>query len=268
MSKVFTVGDIHGCHKGLVQALQRASFNYEEDTLITLGDVVDGWGDSYEVVEELLKIKNRIDIRGNHDYWFYEFIMIGLHRERWGHGGIATATSYGKNLLGDKFEVTDVSVPVIDMAGNKTMHELYNTTLVNSDIPQSHVKFFMGQRNYYVDHERNFLFVHGGFNRHNKLADQFSDDIFFWDRDLWLSAMAADRNSLGFTIKEKFNLIFIGHTSTVNWGLDVPMQARNIINIDTGGGFNGKITVMNVDTQEAFQSDLVQTLYPEEKGRN
>ena len=63
----FTVGDIHGAHLALKQVLERCGFDNERDQLITLGDVVDGWGDSYMVIEELLKIPNRIDIMGNHD---------------------------------------------------------------------------------------------------------------------------------------------------------------------------------------------------------
>ena len=64
MGRIFVIGDIHGAHKALVQVLERCEFDYENDQLITIGDIVDGWGDSYMVVEELLKIKNRIDIIG------------------------------------------------------------------------------------------------------------------------------------------------------------------------------------------------------------
>lgn len=32
--KTFVMGDIHGNNRGLIQCLQRADFNFEEDTLI------------------------------------------------------------------------------------------------------------------------------------------------------------------------------------------------------------------------------------------
>jgi Calcineurin-like phosphoesterase. len=67
--KTFVVGDIHGAHKALVQVLERSGFDKENDLLITLGDIADGWSEVYEVVEELLTIKHRIDIIGNHDEW-------------------------------------------------------------------------------------------------------------------------------------------------------------------------------------------------------
>ena len=37
--------------------------------------------------------------------------------------------------------------------------------------------------------------------------------------------------------------------------------------MDTGGGFNGKVTAMDIDTKEYFQSDFVKELYPIETGR-
>lgn len=55
--RTFAMGDIHGAHKALVQCLERCNFNNEIDTLIQLGDVADGWSETYECVEELLKIK-------------------------------------------------------------------------------------------------------------------------------------------------------------------------------------------------------------------
>ena len=68
--KTFVIGDIHGNYRGLMQCLERSNFDYDKDTLISLGDVVDGHSESYEVVEELLKIKNLIAIKGNDSYGF------------------------------------------------------------------------------------------------------------------------------------------------------------------------------------------------------
>ena len=81
--KKFVIGDIHGSRKALVQCLERSGFDKENDLLITLGDVVDGWAESYEVVEELLTIKNRVDIAGNHDKWFLEFIEYKVAHDMW-----------------------------------------------------------------------------------------------------------------------------------------------------------------------------------------
>jgi serine/threonine protein phosphatase 1 len=65
-----------------------------------------------------------------------------------------------------------------------------------------------------------------------------------------------------------FREIFIGHTPTTNYDSEIPMQAHHVWNVDTGAAFKGRLTAMDVDTKEYWQSDPVWKLYPNEKGRN
>lgn len=237
----FVMGDIHGSYKALLQCLERSGFNKEEDELIQLGDICDGWSEVYECVEELLTIKNLIAIKGNHDDWFLKFIKTGMHGSQWTQGADATRDSYGKRSM---------------------------------MIPESHERFFETQMNYYID-DQHRCFVHAGFNRHLSIEAQYIDHIYYWDRDLWYAALsfAATIRGNGESPKairtvDKFKEIFIGHTATTSWDKDTPMQAGNIWNLDTGAGFKGKLTIMDVDTKEFWQSDPVQELYKNEKGRN
>ncbi|HSH66853.1 MAG TPA: serine/threonine protein phosphatase, partial [Bacteroidia bacterium] len=62
--------------------------------------------------------------------------------------------------------------------------------------------------------------------------------------------------------------IYIGHTPTLNYNETIPMQAINVWNIDTGAAFYGKLTALDIDTKDYWQSDVVQHLYPNERGRN
>lgn len=98
MNKTYVIGDIHGAYKALLQCLERSDFDYENDTLIQLGDVCDGWSETYECVEELLKIKNLIPIRGNHDAILLEWMSKGQHPWSWLQGGYGTKKSL-KGLL-------------------------------------------------------------------------------------------------------------------------------------------------------------------------
>ena len=41
-----------------------------------------------------------------------------------------------------------------------------------------------------------------------------------------------------------------------------------ITNVDTGAAFTGKLSCLDIETKEFWQSDKLQTLYPDEKGRN
>ena len=88
--RTFVIGDIHGAFKALRQCLERSQFDYRKDKLIVLGDVVDRHDEVNECVEELLKIRNLIALRGNHDDWFDEFCQTGRHPEDWMYGGLAT----------------------------------------------------------------------------------------------------------------------------------------------------------------------------------
>jgi serine/threonine protein phosphatase 1 len=244
------IADIHGGYKALEQVLQRASVT-REDKLIFLGDFVDGYSQSYEVIEKLLKLNNTnecVFILGNHDEWLLQHINNYGHGSNWHQGAEATRQSY------------------IDHIGDL-------------NLPESHKIFFSNLRKYYKDEDNN-IFVHGGFNRHFELKDQQIPYIFYWDRDLWSQALSAknlkdieddmlplNRKVIKFNIKEPCKDIFIGHTTTLMWKTDKPMNACNIWNLDTGCGYNGKLTIMDVDTKEYWQSDNLRELYPNERGR-
>lgn len=243
--KTFVLGDVHGAHKAFLQVMERSGFDYENDLLITLGDIVDGWPDVYNLVEELLKIKNRIDIRGNHDDWFVDFIQNGLHPDYWRQGGLGTAQSYAEGV-GLEFKYQK------NISGNIV-------NLNPGDIPESHIKFFKGQVNYYKD-EWNNLFIHGGFDKNVPLRGQMID-LFYWDRRLWNQALSAKSGNQRLNFAEDFNEIYIGHTSVTIWGKDTPMSADLVWNMDTGAGWEGKLSLMNITTKEVFQSDPVCELY-------
>lgn len=252
MSRTFIMADCHGANKAILQCLERSNFNKQEDTLIQLGDVVDGWGQVYECVETLLSIPNLISIRGNHDDCFNTWINTNIHPASWNQGGVGTLSSYCKNL--------DKLYWGADKQG-------YITELLDIDIPLTHKEFFRNQLKYYKD-ENNNLFVHGGFNRHFLLENQQQDYIFWWDRDLWYQALSTKGTDIKLKIAEPVKEVFIGHTTTQTWKKDIPMNASNIWNLDTGCGFgNGKLTIMNLETKEFWQSDPANELYPNEKGR-
>lgn len=253
MGRIFVMGDIHGAYKALLQCLERSGFNKEEDTLIQLGDVADGWGEVYECVDELLSIKKLISIKGNHDDWFLDWLTLGNHPTHWLQGGEGTLKSYCKNT-GAVFHGTD--------------HGGYKTSLNKAIIPTSHIKFFTEQKLYHIDHENRF-FVHGGFNR-----TLFVDYVaviapydFYWNRDLWRQACSCAPTQNLKTANE-FKEVFIGHTATVNLDKELkPVYKGGVWNLDQGAGWYGKLTIMNVDTHEYFQSDNVRDLYPDEIGR-
>ncbi len=255
--KTFVIGDIHGNHKGLVQVLERSGFDYDNDLLITLGDIVDGLPDSFECVEELLKIKNRIDIRGNHDDTFYQWLMGKGHAFHWAQGGLLTAESYAK---GHDIDLHSQVYYEPDAFGQKQPR--YTINLFPDIIKDSHKGFFHKQAKFYKD-EKNRAFVHAGYLHPEGLGH---DDpyTYMWSRALWQNhAMIPSQNIP--KLLRAHSEIFIGHTQTLNWDTDKPMLKYNTYNLDTGAGWNGRLTIMEVDTHEYWQSDLVEELYPDHK---
>lgn len=267
--KTFVIGDIHGGFAALEQVLERSGFDNSVDKLICLGDYVDGWGESAEVVQKLIELQEEsedrhIYIKGNHDEWCNDWMKTGNKNRIWVmQGGQATLDSYVRTGY------------VVD---------------------KKHHMFFYKLHNYYID-EQNRGFVHGGYGSRKGLGHEQYQSDYYWNRDLWNLALMADgRNSeVGqFTTEsstryKKHKEVFIGHTATTNWSykhngvlrikdntnpdckvgksITTPIQACNVWNMDTGGGFKGKLTIMDIDTKEYWQSDSLGDLYPNEKGR-
>lgn len=131
----------------------------------------------------------------------------------------------------------------------------YKTALNPDDIPETHQKFFREQKLYHIDGCNN-CFVHAGFNRLRPFEGQREQD-YFWDRTLWKNAVIFKeqiKEGSIFKIATQFNEIFIGHTGTMNFKTDKPMHIANIWNLDTCGR-GGKLTIMDINTKEFWQSD-------------
>lgn len=248
--KTFVVGDIHGAAKALAQCLDRSGFDSTNDLLIQLGDVVDRYNEVFECVEILLGIDNLIALRGNHDDWFNDFLATGTHPRDWIYGGVDTAKSY------------------LNHAGKAAVFraegEGHATNLAISDVPATHREFFARQQAYYVD-GHNRCFVHGGFNPRLPVNQQ-PPETFYWDRVLWQNAyehkrMYGDDEPAGNGIVPSFSEVYLGHTPTTRWETDQPLKAFNIWNVDTGVANSGRLTIMDVDTNEYWQSDPLPILY-------
>jgi serine/threonine protein phosphatase 1 len=242
MSRTLVIGDIHGSYKALVQILTRASVN-EKDHLIFLGDYVDGWGQSPEVIDYLIHLKSQYKctfMRGNHDDLLLRWLRDGEYTEQWfTHGGKLTMDCYSK---------------------------------LPEEKKQLHILFLESLNDYYLDDD-NRLFVHAGFTNLNGVKHEYFTRMFYWERTLWETALSLD-TSLKHNdplYPKRFTLykeIFIGHTPVTRINKTTPVNKVNIWNVDTGAAFKGPLTIMDADTKEYWQSDPVYTLYPEESGRN
>lgn len=261
--KRFVIGDIHGAHKALVQVLKEAKFNYKKDKLIVLGDTCDGWSEVKECFDELLKVKNLIYILGNHDQWALDWYTDELRNQNsipeviWtSQGGWATIESYSHNRYDPVFKKEE-------------------------DMLEEHKKMLIESKLYHI--EDKMLFTHGGILETAQLESTHRD-VFLWDRGMFEKACMVNPINPNYKFQNWDN-IFIGHTSVQYINRDLhfkktkewiqpdseeacyPIQVCNIINLDTGAGWSGRLTLMNIDTGEFWQSDFVKDLYKNIKGR-
>jgi len=223
----FVIGDIHGTHKALMQCLERSSFNRSKDLLISLGDVCDRGPEVRQVIDEFLAIKNLIFILGNHDAWTLDWFEKGAQPQMWlAQGGLETMSSYGGSP---------------DKEGAP---------------PAEHIQFLKDAHYWHVDDNR--LFVHGGFKPEIPLS-KTNPEVFIWDRELLQIALEYPQKKL-----TPFKEVFVGHTPTMSlppsYGME-PVHGNDVWGIDTGAGCGGCLTIMDVETKEYWQSDLISKIY-------
>jgi len=241
MNRTFVVGDIHGALRALQQLISRIN-PVADDKFILLGDYVDGWPESAQVIEFLLELQKQyscVFIKGNHD----------LDCELW---------------LEDK-------QPKASWLERKGLATLQSYQQLSPEIKASHFRFLSQLPLFHID-EQERLFLHAGFTNNNGPLHERPQENLTLDRSLWELALTMDKrvaSNPGLYPKrlKLFKQVFIGHTPTLIQNSEYPMWACNVCNMDTGAGYFGKLSAMEVNSGEVIQSDPVPDLYPGLKGR-
>lgn len=228
--RTLVLGDVHGNYKALIEAFERCNLDYENDKLIFLGDVYDGYPDPDKCVEEFKKIKNLILIKGNHDVWTLKWFnneWIPGHDYIWlTQGGFATQYAYQEekgdySYLKDKIE--------------------------------DHRKFLEDRMVLYHIDDKNCLYIHAGIDWNFPIDEQPDPEDYYWDRTTW--GHYARQHDIDDT-KFPYEMVFIGHTHTdIEYPDLKPVKLANLWNLDQGAGYNGKLTIMDAYTEEYWQSD-------------
>lgn len=222
-SRCLVIGDIHGRFHALVEVLELSNFDFDSDKLIILGDVVDGGYYTKACIELLRNIKNRVLICGNHDVWALNWFLTGRVLDIWYHqGGINTMRAYDNN---------------------------------HRNVPQSHIDFLKSSQPYFID-SLNRVFVHGGFNPFKPISSQSPYELM-WDRALINYARGGLEAGIDGINIPNFSMVFVGHTTTQLYGgVTTPLMFNNLVMLDTGAGWSGKLTIMDVDSLKYYQSQV------------
>lgn len=214
--RTIVIGDIHGCLKAL-ESLLEAINPTEDDTIVTLGDVIDRGPDSKGVIELLMSLSDKytlIPIMGNHELMLMRAFEAKSENTFWyRHGGQQTLQSYG------------FQYPVAP-------DELAKA------IPREHMRFLADFLAYYED-EHN-IFVHAGYDWDAPMAKQ-TETASFWKRITFEAYPRPHRSG---------KTVWVGH-SPQHQILDL----GHVVCIDTNAFGNNWLTAVDVNTRERWQAD-------------
>ncbi len=247
-NRTLIIGDIHGNCQALNNALKIAKFDITNDRIICIGDYVDGWPDSFEVVNILLEIKNsskfdNVFLLGNHDKWFLDILSNDFENLR------------NENYLKSTYESW------YTQGGKQTLDSYLK---YGDDLIKNHLSDFFKTLKYY-HLEANKLFVHAGFDHRRGFQFTLKSNPreLIWNRSLFSEALnnhlinenlrKANQSVREFKF-DGFDKIYLGHTPTTLHGFDAPIVMGNLINVDQGCKKNGRLTIWIDETNEFFQT--------------
>ncbi len=144
MGRLFAISDIHGCFKPFYELVVKEIDLKKEDRLILLGDYIDRGGQSKEVIDFIIDLKNSgFNIKvltGNHEQMLLDAYHDEMNEYLWFmNSGMTTLVSFG---------IEDIR-----------------------ELDNKYLNFF-SELDYFLE-SGNHIFVHAGFN--DNIPDPFSD---------------------------------------------------------------------------------------------
>ena len=213
-SRIFVVGDIHGCVDELNRLLDAIAPG-SADTVCFLGDYVDRGPNPRGVIDRLIRLRGEgpqcIFLKGNHEDMFLAFMgHAGRHGDAflW-NGGDSTLASYGcQGLSGAQ---------------------------VAERLPADHRDFLAELRTHaYLD---NFLCVHAGVRPSRPLSAQSEEDLL-WIREDFI----AQTHPFPYTV-------LFGHTPQREVFVDLPFK----VGLDTGLVYGNRLSCLEIDARKIWQ---------------
>ena len=209
--KLWAVGDIHGCYNLLMNRLNEIGFDFENDLLVAVGDLVDRGTQNIECIE-LLSKPWFTSVRGNHE----DLCIGGLHNESYKRCHVANG--------GEWFYMLDGQA-------------MYNIAKTFAELPVVLEISHNGKK---------FGFVHGHIEQNN--WDEFKEtftqeptafrdpsELAMWGRD------RLDEDKKQYTHVSGVNAVIMGHTVTQR-----PCKRDNCYWIDTGAVHWGTMTILDL----------------------
>lgn len=240
-SELFFVGDIHGCLDLLDATLKKAGFNKEKDYCICVGDLIDRGKQNLQVLARFLYGNERFQsVMGNHDA-FMAYHQLDHQRYNWSLNGGVWA------LKEDSLDGEQINVIAQDMRSKLPVfmtvkHRGKTFGVVHGEVPN----IFRGDGR--MDAEYAPCLTRNWFDLVDSVEDTFEHNLslkemeyfispYMWGRDV----IAAIKDNVKIPPVEGVDYVFHGHTYVKH-----PVINNNRVYIDTGGVFNGIMTVATI----------------------
>ena len=81
MAKLFAISDIHGHYNEFIKSLNKMDLSDKQSKLILLGDYIDNGHQSFQVISKIIELEELhpnqiITLLGNHEEWFYDWLIL------------------------------------------------------------------------------------------------------------------------------------------------------------------------------------------------
>ena len=254
--KIIIIGDVHGQATKLKQVISKINLN-RQTALLFVGDYLDPRGNAkldevYETIELLISLRGRVGTiyygEGNHDRWLYEFLMGTMEPDEFAswmeNGGKMTFWSYMK-------EKPDLRSPGKLRNAIPTSHKHFFMKNVYGNIVGRTTAYTFPLKAPFTQKKTHITIAHAGINPNCLLKDT-SESTYLWDRNLVIRELRKPRK------RDLWDhgILVVGHTPTqyIN-GTSEPIIGERVIALDTGAGFGGPLTALEIPSLHWYQSD-------------
>lgn len=167
MSKIVAIGDLHGHYNQFIDLFEKLVEEHEikpeEDTLVFLGDYVDGGPDTKSVINELIVMQEEFPhwkfLFGNHE----SLMLDALNKKHPIYGDYYLWYKQGGKETLDSYKPSQST--------NPTEYEKYQHSIMQplDVIPEEHLNFIRNLDLYYETPD--YFFVHGGIYPNRSIED-------------------------------------------------------------------------------------------------
>lgn len=254
---VFFVGDIHGCNTMLTQALELAGYDKGKDHVVCVGDLIDRGKENLQVLSRFLYNPRFHSVMGNHD-WF----MADKDVANWVYNGgdwafdqldADTIEVLGSEMeerfpvfltvlhRGNKYGVVHGGIPLKYPESGVTPVVPVWDEVANKEYSRRDIELFMWDRN---------VITEVSYYMEAKVASEKPSNAM----DEIVSRLS-DYSTIDVPAVQGVDYVFHWHTGVKN-----PLRWHNRVWLDTGGVFNGRLTVAVVNTDNTITTFTTEQL--------